>query len=125
TEEGTLVPASYRSGHYEKWQEQNKVRYRNRHDDDDSTPSRSVGRGKKVWHTKGSKSQKFVRDELKNPEQIFKERRKKGKKRDLMENRRLENLKRKVGQLKGQRPKQKKPHQGGGRPKKKLGNRRK
>jgi len=127
TEEGTLVPASYRSGHYEKWQEQNKVRYRNRHDDDDddSTPSRNVGRGKKVWHTRGSKSQKFVRDELKNPEQIFKERRKKGKKRDLMENRRLENLKRKVGQLKGQRSKQKKPHQGGGRPKKKLGNRRK
>lgn len=36
TEEGTWVPASYKSGRYENWQKQQKSGYQNENDEDDN-----------------------------------------------------------------------------------------
>uniref|UniRef100_A0AC34QK98 RNA helicase n=1 Tax=Panagrolaimus sp. JU765 TaxID=591449 RepID=A0AC34QK98_9BILA len=119
TEEGTLVPASYSSGRYQKWQQNNKTKYRHDDDDDAGPQSDKLGnRRKKVWHSKGSK--KALKDEVKDPQQIFKQRRKKQKVQEFQESRRQENLKRKIGQLKkrGTRSSNSKPNVGGGRSKK-------
>lgn len=98
TEEGTMVPASYKSGRYEKWQTQQKMKYRNDDDEDgeDNERENRARRHKKVWHNKG-KSERGPRDEVKKPEQILKTRRKKEKLQDYQDHRRKENLKRKLG----------------------------
>uniref|UniRef100_A0A914QUP4 RNA helicase n=1 Tax=Panagrolaimus davidi TaxID=227884 RepID=A0A914QUP4_9BILA len=107
TEEGTLVPASYKSGRYEKWQTQQKMKYRNDDDneEEDEAANKRLYRArgqKKVWHTKDS-NKRGPRDEVKRPEQIFKARRQKDKIQGYQEHRRQENLKRKIGSLQNKR----------------------
>lgn len=105
TEEGTLVPASYKSGRYEKWQTQQKMKYRHNDDDEDGEnnerDNRARGR-KRMWHTKGNQS-RGARDEVKRPEQILKARRKKESVQNYQEHRRQENLKRKIGSIQKKR----------------------
>uniref|UniRef100_A0A914YDF8 RNA helicase n=1 Tax=Panagrolaimus superbus TaxID=310955 RepID=A0A914YDF8_9BILA len=105
TEEGTLVPASYKSGRYEKWQSQQKMKYRNDDDegeDDGNNRSHHARSHKKVWHTKEN-NKRGPRDEVKRPEEIFKARRTKEKIQGYQEHRRQDNLKRKVGSLQKKR----------------------
>lgn len=121
TEEGTLVPASFKSGRYEKWQKSNKIKYRRNDDDDDGGRySSNLGQKKKrPIYNKDKGNGKKGKNEVKSAEQIFKERRKKEGKLDYMLHRRKENLKKKVGHLKNQGAKS-----GKGKPNKSKGARR-
>uniref|UniRef100_A0A7E4VM66 RNA helicase n=1 Tax=Panagrellus redivivus TaxID=6233 RepID=A0A7E4VM66_PANRE len=97
TEEGTMVPASYKSGRYEKWQSKQKIKYRNQDDEDgEGEPQDNRGRGTRRFHHGAKGKDKGARNELKNPEQILKSRVAKQKKEDYQLHRRKENLARKM-----------------------------
>uniref|UniRef100_A0A0N5AUU5 RNA helicase n=1 Tax=Syphacia muris TaxID=451379 RepID=A0A0N5AUU5_9BILA len=109
TEEGTLLPASFRSGRYEEWQKKQKLAYRNRGSDDETegaeereseAPGRSdvqkfnINRKRNRDKMVQVPGRKAARSELKTKDQILKERRRKLRIQAYQKHRREENLKR-------------------------------
>lgn len=90
TEEGTLLPASYKSGRYESWQKKQKLDEQRENASDDETESRPKfarnsrrgGGANADWpqHNRANATDaNTVRSELRSKEQILKERRRKEK----------------------------------------------
>ncbi|VDN01811.1 unnamed protein product [Thelazia callipaeda] len=105
TEDGTYLPSTYKSGRYERWQKKQKLEYQI----DDSevntgTPDMRVkkrnnfkGQNKRRGRLSGSdkKDGMVSRSELKNPEQILKQRNKKARVQSYQAYRRQQNMKKK------------------------------
>ncbi|VDN53314.1 unnamed protein product [Dracunculus medinensis] len=83
TEDGTWLHASYKSGRYEKWKQKQKLRYWETNDNNEEIP-RCTNRINLPYRR---------HSELKNAEQILKERRRKQKIKEYQVYRRKENLK--------------------------------
>ncbi|EFO19598.1 DEAD/DEAH box helicase [Loa loa] len=103
TEDGTYLPATYKSGRYERWQKKQKLEYQN-NDDEETIDARikqhdfrrrSGNRKRKGRNKTGSKELKAPRSELKTSEQILKQRNKKARIQSYQAYRRQQNLKRK------------------------------
>ncbi|KAH7729314.1 ATP-dependent RNA helicase DDX54 [Aphelenchoides avenae] len=95
TEEGTWLPATYKSGRYESWQKKQKVQFRR--DDENGDESRPRFSGKRGRGTgQRPAGRQGVRSELKNKDQIFKERKRKAKVQEFQAKRRQDKLKKKV-----------------------------
>ncbi|VDK26593.1 unnamed protein product [Anisakis simplex] len=111
TEDGTYVPATYRSGRYEKWQSKQKIGYRNEDNNSDDNDNDKASRNKQQFNNRSrgrDRNKKMPnvvvkRSELKNPDQILKQRRKKESIRAYQSHRRDENLKKKTGRSNKQR----------------------
>ncbi|VDN24984.1 unnamed protein product [Gongylonema pulchrum] len=111
TEDGTYLPATYKSGRYENWQKKQKISYINEEEGDEATnmnrtkptffkvraflSKRFGNRGKSKQGGHLNAEQKAPHSELKKPEQILKERKKKQKIKSYQAYRRRQNLKKK------------------------------
>lgn len=95
TEEGTWLPATYKSGRYERWQEKQKVSYKRDDDEEDAGRFNGPKFGKNRRFK--SNSNKPGREELKNKDQMLKKRKQKAKINAFQGYRRKENLKKKSG----------------------------
>uniref|UniRef100_A0A915Q3T8 RNA helicase n=1 Tax=Setaria digitata TaxID=48799 RepID=A0A915Q3T8_9BILA len=103
TEDGTFLPATYRSGRYERWQKKQKLEYQEDDNaDEEGTVGRvgqrdfrrhSVNRKRRQRNNRLNKEERTPRSELKNPEQILKQRNKKAKIQSYQAYRRQQNLK--------------------------------
>ncbi|VDN25019.1 unnamed protein product, partial [Gongylonema pulchrum] len=105
TEDGTYLPATYKSGRYENWQKKQKIAYINEEEGDEAASVNrnkpalfkkrfgNRGRSKQGGHLNAE--QKAPHSELKKPEQILKERKKKQKIKSYQAYRRRQNLKKK------------------------------
>lgn len=109
TEDGSSIPASYKSGRYEKWYSKQKIRYRDNEiggeeagEEHSVQQSGSSHRRRKRGGIPREKGIQGGRSELRNPEQILKIRRKKDSIRAYQAHRREQNLKKK-GALAGER----------------------
>ncbi|KAJ1368704.1 hypothetical protein KIN20_029960 [Parelaphostrongylus tenuis] len=107
TEDGTWLPASYKTGRYEDWKKKQKIGYKKNGEDeqrDDEEATHRMGnicrqdRWKKHNNKHRSKGAKL---EIRNVSQIKKIRKKSIKLQDYMEHRRLENLKKKAARMGG------------------------
>jgi len=91
TEDGTLLPASYRSGRYNSWVEKQKISYAN--EENDNMDNVGMKGGKRKWKSKKTGAQ--VRDERRSAPQIAKERKRKEKVHAFQKERRQKRLFRK------------------------------
>uniref|UniRef100_A0A1I7Z817 RNA helicase n=1 Tax=Steinernema glaseri TaxID=37863 RepID=A0A1I7Z817_9BILA len=118
TEDGTWLPASYKSGRYETWQQQQKTHYKHDDGEDDGesgnankTPlgsryrpgqkkfgfkKKSRGRG----NHEGGQQKQAPKNELKSKDAMFKERKKKAKVMEFQNQRRIANAKKRPAQKK-------------------------
>ncbi|CAJ0931462.1 unnamed protein product, partial [Mesorhabditis belari] len=95
TEEGTWVPASYKSGRYERWKQTSKVSYEKGGEDGDGEENSDVQKfnpNKKF--NRSMKNQKNTRNELKSKDEMLKGRRRKEKVASYQNYRAKENAKR-------------------------------
>ncbi|KAK6105949.1 DEAD/DEAH box helicase family protein [Brugia pahangi] len=102
TEDGTYLPATYKSGRYEKWQKKQKLEYQNNDGDNDETVDQGIkqhdfrvrsGSGNRRRNKMGN--EKAPRSELKTSEQILKQRNRKARIQSYQSYRRQQNLKKK------------------------------
>uniref|UniRef100_A0A914X7N1 RNA helicase n=1 Tax=Plectus sambesii TaxID=2011161 RepID=A0A914X7N1_9BILA len=103
TEEGTILPATYKSGRYEQWQKKQKMGNQrevsdDEQDDDRQQPAYPRKRSRYASNTSDNAPKRPVRSELKNKDQILKERRRKERVQGYQTYRKTENSKRKPGQ---------------------------
>uniref|UniRef100_A0A158Q733 RNA helicase n=1 Tax=Elaeophora elaphi TaxID=1147741 RepID=A0A158Q733_9BILA len=103
TEDGTYLPATYKSGRYERWQKKQKLEYQN-NDDEETADTRikqhdfrrrSSNRKKWGRNKAGNKEERAPRSELKTSEQILKQRNKKARIQSYQAYRRQQNMKKK------------------------------
>ncbi|CAI4231838.1 unnamed protein product [Auanema sp. JU1783] len=100
TEEGTWLPASYKSGRYEEWKKDQKIGFRKKKDDDDddnSSRNKSLS-GRNRWG-KQKTANSTAKNELRNVSQIQKGRRKQAQLEDYMNHRKTQNMKKKASGL--------------------------
>ncbi|VDO81207.1 unnamed protein product [Heligmosomoides polygyrus] len=128
TEDGTWLPASYKTGRYEDWKKKQKIGYKKDEqvEEDGQEAGASGGHNKSErfdkWKNHNRKQQaKGPKSEIRNVSQIKKIRMKSAKLQEYMEHRRQENLKKKANRGGGGGPKR----GGGGGPKRGGGTRRK
>ncbi|CAD6197123.1 unnamed protein product [Caenorhabditis auriculariae] len=102
TEDGTWLPASYKTGRYKEWKQKQKIGFGNENAEDSEMKEKSnrSSNRKRKWAQAGGKSSGPKHSEIKKPEQILKERQKKDRLQDYMTHRRTENLKKKAASLK-------------------------
>ncbi|EGT48599.1 hypothetical protein CAEBREN_09605 [Caenorhabditis brenneri] len=98
TEDGTWLPASYKTGKYEEWKQKQKIGFKKDDGEDGDAMDQDHNR-KRKWKADPKKGPKH--SELKNKDQILKGRRKQEKLENYMEHRRQSNLKKKAVNLKG------------------------
>ncbi|ETN83004.1 DEAD/DEAH box helicase [Necator americanus] len=101
TEDGTWLPASYKTGRYEDWKKKQKLGYKKGYEDGDDQEANRSNENKTArydkWKNHNRKQQtKFSRSEIRNVSQIRKIRRKSAKLQQYMEHRRQENLTKKA-----------------------------
>uniref|UniRef100_A0A1I7USR2 RNA helicase n=1 Tax=Caenorhabditis tropicalis TaxID=1561998 RepID=A0A1I7USR2_9PELO len=100
TEDGTWLPASYKTGKYEEWKQKQKIGFKKNdgEEDGDGGGQEDYGRKRKWKDTPSSRGGKGgpKHSELKNKDQILKGRRKQEKLENYMEHRRQSNLKKKA-----------------------------
>ncbi|CAB3409888.1 unnamed protein product [Caenorhabditis bovis] len=104
TEEGTWLPASYKTGKYEEWKQKQKIGFKKNNDDDEdgeNTDNSQMNSRKRKWGSKSASANGPKHSELKTKEQILKGRRKQEKLQSYMEHRRQENVKKKMSSAKG------------------------
>lgn len=102
TEDGTWLPASYKTGKYEEWKQKQKIGFGNKKEGDDGDgegQEQDYGR-KRKWKTETNKGGP-KHSELKNKDQILKGRRKQEKLENYMEHRRQSNIKKKASHIGG------------------------
>ncbi|CAI2350217.1 unnamed protein product [Caenorhabditis sp. 36 PRJEB53466] len=97
TEDGTWLPASYKTGKYEEWKQKQKIGFKNTEGEGDEAEPEGRKRKWKVEKPKGGPKH----SELKNKDQILKSRRKQDKLQNYMEHRRQSNMKKKSANLTG------------------------
>ncbi|KAL6740170.1 hypothetical protein Aduo_013554 [Ancylostoma duodenale] len=106
TEDGTWLPASYKTGRYEDWKKKQRLGYKREDEDGDdqeagpSTENKSGRYNKWKNHNKNQQA-KSPKSELRNVSQIKKIRKKSAKLQQYMEHRRQENLKKKAARAGG------------------------
>ncbi|XGW32105.1 hypothetical protein V3C99_010353 [Haemonchus contortus] len=108
TEDGTWLPASYKTGRYEDWKSQQKIGYKKADDEDGEGQEAETSGSKKSstfnkWKAHNNRKQqaKGPKSELRNVSQIKKIRKKSAKLQEYMEHRRQENLKKKAARAGG------------------------
>ncbi|KAE9421833.1 hypothetical protein Angca_003063, partial [Angiostrongylus cantonensis] len=104
TEDGTWLPASYKTGRYEDWKKKQKLGYKKNGEEElsDEEAVRSSGNKSRrnKWKNHNNRQQaKGAKSEIRNVGQIRKMRKKSAKLQDYMEHRRLENLKKKAARI--------------------------
>ncbi|CAG9536046.1 unnamed protein product [Cercopithifilaria johnstoni] len=100
TEDGTYLPATYKSGRYERWQKKQKLEYQNNGDEETTDTlikqhdfrRRNNNRKRRGRNKTGSKEQRAPRSELKTSEQILKQRKKKASIQSYQTYRRQQNM---------------------------------
>ncbi|CAO4375680.1 unnamed protein product [Caenorhabditis nigoni] len=96
TEDGTWLPASYKTGKYEEWKQKQKIGFKkDGSEEGEETQTQDYGR-KRKWKNDGASKSGPKHSELKNKDQILKGRRKQEKLENYMEHRRQSNLKKKA-----------------------------
>ncbi|VBB34397.1 unnamed protein product, partial [Acanthocheilonema viteae] len=104
TEDGTYLPATYKSGRYEKWQKKQKLEYQN-NDEEETIDTRikkqdfrrrSGNRKRRRRNKTENKEEKAPRSELKTSEQILKQRNRKAKIQSYQLYRRQQNMKKRL-----------------------------
>ncbi|PIO55320.1 DBP10CT domain protein, partial [Teladorsagia circumcincta] len=105
TEDGTWLPASYKTGRYEDWKKKQKIGYKKGEEEDGEEHEAGTSGSTKFnkWKTHNNRKQlaQGPKSELRNVSQIKKIRKKSAKLQDYMEHRRQENLKKKAGRAGG------------------------
>ncbi|KAJ1374021.1 hypothetical protein KIN20_036609 [Parelaphostrongylus tenuis] len=107
TEDGTWLPASYKTGRYEDWKKKQKIGYKKNGEDEqprDEETTHRMGNSSRQdrWKKHNNKQRsKGAKLEIRNVSQIKKIRKKSLKLQDYMEHRRLENLKKKAARMGG------------------------
>ncbi|KHJ91683.1 DBP10CT domain protein [Oesophagostomum dentatum] len=105
TEDGTWLPASYKTGRYEDWKKKQKLGYKKNDEDGDdqeagASSESAFGKHNK-WKNHNKKQSKGPKSELRNISQIKKIRKKSARLQQYMEHRRQENLKKKAARSRG------------------------
>ncbi|XP_008553584.1 ATP-dependent RNA helicase DDX54 [Microplitis demolitor] len=93
TESGAWISASFKSNRYQQWKDKSKIDSRDNDDDDDEEPEhmkklKTTPNTHWARHNRKVKEKMRVKDELKRPEQIMKQRKIKEKKREREQQRR-------------------------------------
>uniref|UniRef100_A0A8R1HV22 RNA helicase n=2 Tax=Caenorhabditis japonica TaxID=281687 RepID=A0A8R1HV22_CAEJA len=101
TEDGTWLPASYKTGKYEEWKQKQKIGFKKNGDEGGEGEEQEPGMDRKRKWKMEKKKGGPKHSELKNKDQILKGRRKQEKLQDYMEHRRQSNLKKKTMNSKG------------------------
>lgn len=101
TEEGTILPATYKSGRYEMWQKKQKMAEQRELSDEEEEDEKKFSRARKPsrygQNAPGSQPNAKVRSELKNKDQILKERKRKERLQGYQNYRKTQNSKRGKG----------------------------
>uniref|UniRef100_A0A158P7I1 RNA helicase n=1 Tax=Angiostrongylus cantonensis TaxID=6313 RepID=A0A158P7I1_ANGCA len=102
TEDGTWLPASYKTGRYEDWKKKQKLGYKKvivvLYGDEEAVRSSGNKSRRNKWKNHNNRQQ-GAKSEIRNVGQIRKMRKKSAKLQDYMEHRRLENLKKKAARI--------------------------
>jgi ATP-dependent RNA helicase DDX54/DBP10 len=94
TEDGTILPATYKSGKYEMWQKKQKMDNQREASDDEEQDQQEYSHTKSRYASKTPTNGRGARSELKTKEQILKQRKRKERLQNYQTHRKGQNTKR-------------------------------